>query len=116
MTPEPTVRASAGTGARFVVTHYGESYEHQTMGCPGAGPYRSANPSIVAVGPSRYRGWPCGTALLISGPHGQLRVVRTDACPGCGPYHLDLSEAGIALVCGPFTHTQRCEATVEVVE
>lgn len=29
-----------------------------------------------------------------------LDVVRVDSCPGCGPMHVDLSEAGMAWLCG----------------
>ena len=112
--PESRPVGSPVAGA-FIVTHYGESYDGQNMGCTGAGPYRSADPTIVAVGPSRYREWPCGTRLRVSGLGGSIDVVRTDSCPGCGHNHLDLSEAGIALVCGPFERLQRCEASVEVV-
>ena len=103
-------------GLTMRATHYGESYNGQRMGCPGAGAYDSADLSILAVSPSRYRDWPCGTRLLVRGPQGRIVVVRQDACPGCDkhgwPEMIDLSEAGHAAVCGIGT----CVVTVEVVE
>ena len=80
-------------------THYGESYNGLPLGC-GTGDYRSENPRIVAVSPARYVEWPCGTRFEICGDRGCIEGERHDACPGCGRDHLDLSEAGIAAVCG----------------
>jgi len=82
-----------------IVTHYGVQYNGRPLGC-GTGHYASDNPSIAAVGPSRYREWPCGTLIRVCGPTDCVDTVRQDACPGCGPNHIDLSEAGIAVVCG----------------
>ena len=79
-------------------THYGRSYQGRTMGCGGT--YDSDNPQILAVGPSRYAEWPCGHRLVISGPAGSLELRRTDSCPGCAPNVVDLSEAGVRIVCG----------------
>lgn len=63
-------------------THYGESYNGQTVGCPpitypasanlleefgltGDGVYRSSDWGITAVGPANYKQWPCGTILAV---------------------------------------------------
>ena len=86
----PPVRGSA--------THYGASYQGQTMGCGGT--YDTNNTAIVAVSPDRYADWPCGTKMKISGPAGSVFVERTDACPGCSGNQIDLSEAGFIAVCG----------------
>jgi hypothetical protein len=94
------------------VTHYGESYNGYKLGC-GIGAYASSNPTIVAVGLEREAEWPCGTLLEICGPGGCQVVSRQDGCPGCGAYVLDLSEAGIARVCGPGAGV--CRATVQAV-
>lgn len=80
-------------------THYGESYNGSPLGC-GTGDYRSDNPRIVAVSPARYAEWPCGTQFEICGDAGCISAERHDACPGCGADHLDLSESGIAAICG----------------
>ena len=90
-------------------THYGESYQGQTMGCGGT--YDTADPTIVAVSPDRYESWPCGTRLRVTGPAGTVDVIRTDSCPGCSGNWLDLSEAGHARVCGLGT----CDVTIEVL-
>jgi hypothetical protein len=82
-----------------VVTHYGVSYNGFPLGCTGL-PYSSENETIIAVGPMHEGAWPCGTQLRICGTAGCIVGVRQDSCPGCGPYVLDLSEAGINLVCG----------------
>ena len=102
------------------VTHYCRNYEDcpyadQPLGC-GTGVYDPYDPTIVAVGPSRYVEWPCRTRLRVCsqlretggdanatapgvedvGVLHELRcisVVRQDSCPGCGPYLVDLSEA-----------------------
>jgi hypothetical protein len=94
-------------------THYGVSYQGGVLGC-GTGYYDTDNPDIVAVGPSRYEEWPCGTMLRVCGPAGCATVTRHDACPGCSANVLDLSEAGNKLVCGDPPHT--CRATIQVVE
>ena len=51
----------------------------------------------------------CGTLLA-----GCVVVERQDACPGCGPNVLDLSEAGNELICGAPPHT--CRVTMQKVE
>ena len=94
------------------LTHYGESYNGQVLGC-GGGYYSSDNATIVAVGPGRASAWPCGTMLQICGPVSCALAVRQDSCPGCSPYVLDLSEAGIGQVCG--AGTEVCKATVNAV-
>lgn len=83
-------------------THYGVSYHGQRMGCPGAGRYSTYDPTIIAVPPSRYAQWPCGTALVVSGPGGTIIGTRQDACPGCDAAGVivDLSEEGHRRVCG----------------
>lgn len=92
------------------VTHYGESFNGQAMGCD-ARPYASDDAGIVAVGASRDAEWPCGTVLRICGPGGCLVAQRADGCPGCGPYHVDLSEEGLLLVCGPGSGV--CQADIK---
>jgi hypothetical protein len=93
-------------------THYGAQFEGRAMGCPGAGPYRSADPTIAAIGAELV---PCGTGLRVCGAAGGcIMVQRTDTCPGCGPTLIDLSEAGHAIVCGP--GGGRCGVTVERIE
>ena len=103
------------------VTHYCRGYEDcpyagQPLGC-GDGVYDPYNPIIVAVGPSRYAEWPCGVVLRMCASVGNKRpdggvymeassgepevhtwlrcneVIRSDSCPGCGHYLIDLSEA-----------------------
>src|SRR5207249_7583931 len=92
-------------------THYGAQYEGQTLGCGGF--YRSADPSIIAVGPAREGDWPCGQPLRVCGAAGCLTGTRQDGCPGCTAYVIDLSEAGLAAVCGVATGS--CPVTIEVV-
>ena len=92
------------------VTHYGASFNGQALGCD-ATPYASDNASIVAVGPARDAEWPCGTIMRVCGPGGCIVAQRVDGCPGCGPYHIDLSEEGLLLVCGPGTGV--CQANIE---
>lgn len=106
-TQQPTAPTNAGQsqqppsrGEVVRATRYGESFNGRTMGCGGT--YSSANPNILAVPPSRYSTIPCGTRVNLYNPSTglSLQVVRTDACPGCGHNHIDLSEAGIAALCG----------------
>lgn len=95
------------------VTHYGESFNGHTLGC-GGGSYSSGDDSILAVSPSRYDGWPCGTMLRVCGPVGCINGARQDACPACEPNQLDLSESGIAKVCG--NGIGNCRVTIELVK
>ena len=96
-------------------TTYGQSYEGQRLGCAGYGVYRDADPTIAAVGPSRYAEWSCGTRLLVTGPAGSVEVIRQDSCPGCDSYgdprFIDLSGAAHRAVCGAGT----CRVTVQVM-
>ena len=94
------------------VTHYGESFNGQTLGCGGAR-YASDDAGIVAVGPERDGEWPCGTLFRVCGPGGCVLGERKDGCPGCDAYHVDLSEEGLYLVCGPGSGV--CRASLEVV-
>lgn len=84
---------------RGPVTHYGISYQGQQMGCVGSGLYDTDNPVIIASSPQGQ--YECGDKIFVAGPAGTLVGYRVDSCPGCPPGHLDLSEAGIAQVCGP---------------
>lgn len=104
--------AGVGDEIQGYATHYGESYEGQPLGC-GTGVYRSVDAGIVAVGPAQYAAWPCGTVLRVCGAAGCVEAIRQDACPGCSPNQLDLSEAGIAAVCGG-AEVGRCEVTITV--
>lgn len=85
-------------------THYGPSYNGQQMACVRGDLYSSNDPTIAAVGPTyRYGAWPCGTTLVVTGPNGSQQVTVRDYCPGCSNYYpekIDLSEAGVLVVCG----------------
>ena len=102
-----------GGGGTWKATYYDESYNAQQLGCPGSGLYDSANPAIVAVGPSHYLDIPCGTALTVCGAAGCIAGWREDACVGCTGDWVDLSEAGIMAVCGD---VGSCHVDVSVVE
>jgi hypothetical protein len=91
-------------------THYGSQYNGQTLGC-GAGIYVSSDPSIIAVGPAHYRDLGCGSVVRVCGSAGCVVGVRQDSCPGCTGAVVDLSEAGIDLVCGP--GASACPVTIE---
>jgi len=91
-------------------THYGVAYNGRPLGC-GVGIYDSNEPSIIAVGPANYRSWGCGASLRVCGAAGCIVGVRVDSCPGCGRNAVDLSEAGIDLVCGPGASS--CRVTIE---
>lgn len=92
--------AAAQPEASGRATHYGVSYQNQRMGCGGR--YSTWDTSIIAVPPSRYAAWPCGTALVVTGPAGQIVGTRQDSCPGCDAAGVivDLSEEGHRRVCG----------------
>jgi hypothetical protein len=114
--PEPVRQIGPAPSSPILrgwVTHYGESYQGGVLGC-GTGYYESNNPEIVAVGPSHYGDWPCGTLLRVCGPASCITATRHDACPGCVANVLDLSEAGNELVCGRPAHT--CRVTVQKLE
>jgi hypothetical protein len=93
------------------VTHYGPSFNGQKLGCSEAR-YASDNGGIIAVGPERSAEWPCGTVLRVCGPGGCMVGERQDGCPGCDAYHIDVSEEGLYLVCGPGSGV--CRASIEV--
>ena len=99
-TPIPPTPTPPPLAALFTATRYGESYNGQPLGCGGAGLYSSGNPTILAAPPTRYKEWPCGTVLQLCYQGRCLEVTRVDSCPGCGHTHIDLSESGIAYLCG----------------
>ena len=106
----PVTAADQQSEIEGIATHYGVSYHGQRMGCYGDR-YDSYDPTIVAVSPARYAEWPCGSNLLVTGPEGSIMVTRQDACPGCSPNMIDLSEAGSIAVCGGRPHT--CRVTIQ---
>jgi hypothetical protein len=93
------------------VTHYGTRFSGRTLGC-GDGVYASHDVTIVAVSPDRNKQWRCGYLLEICGEGGCIVGVRQDTCPGCGTNHVDLTEQGLDLVCGPDKGV--CSASVRV--
>lgn len=108
----PTAREGRGECC-FIATRYGDgrlrpngtrepNFNGQSLGCSSRGTYSSTNPSILAAPQHRQQQWHCGTQLVVTNPANgvQLHVVRVDACPGCGANHVDLSESGIAILCG----------------
>ena len=112
--PEPPAPVPVPKGAliKGQATAYGPAYNGQVLGC-GTGYYDSNDMTIMAVGPARYREWPCGTNVQVCGPAGCIVATRQDACPGCYANLVDLSEAGNAAVCGSPPHT--CRVTLQVV-
>lgn len=102
VTPEPSPIPSPTPSpltTTFTATRYGESYNGQQMGCVGSGLYDSNNPVIFAAPPARYAQFPCGTKLNLCYQDRCQEMWRVDSCPGCGPNHVDLSEAGIWYLC-----------------
>lgn len=93
--------AMCNTGGR--ATHYGTAYAGNTMSC-GA-PYDPSDETIIAVADEQNDAAPCGERLLVCGPEACIYGTRQDTCSGCGRYDLDLSEAGIAAICGPGADT-----------
>jgi len=78
-------------------THYGTNYQGGALSCD-TGYYDTNDKTIVAVG---YESpWKCGDELVITGAAGTIFATVQDRCAGCGPYHLDLSEAGQLATCG----------------
>jgi hypothetical protein len=108
----PSIVVPTGPLYDIIATHYGVAYNGRTLGC-GTGYYTSDNISILAVGPSRNSEWPCGTLLQICGPLACNLVTRHDACPGCSRNVVDLSEAGLDLLCGYQTST--CRVTIQKI-
>lgn len=90
---------SSLSGYNYTATRYGASYNGSPLGC-GSGVYSSGNPGILAAPPSKYHEWPCGTPLQVCSGNACIWVTRVDSCPGCGSNHIDLSESGIAILCG----------------
>ena len=71
------------------------------------------DPTIIAVGSARDIEWGCGASLNVCGSVGCITGMRQDSCPGCGRYHIDLSEAGMSRVCG--TDADVCDITIQLM-
>jgi hypothetical protein len=80
------------------VTRYADSLEGNTMACGGA--FDQDNPYIVAVSLEYDTVWPCGTSLEICGSAGCITGIRTDTCPGCPGASIDMTRAGVDILCG----------------
>jgi len=82
-TPEPV---------RYLVTYYGADFQGGPLGCGSDvfGTYDLSDPTTIASGAG---GPPCGTHLHLCSETACQNVVVKDMCGGCGPMHLDLSEA-----------------------
>ncbi len=113
---DPTAEAALHPAApRYGPAHTGRATYYNLpgnrMGCGGV--YQPGDPTIVAVPVSRYRTWPCGTRLQVSGPAGAIVGTRQDSCPGCDAHGVivDLSVAAHRQVCGSGT----CQVTVQEV-
>lgn len=102
-TPTPVVET-------YTASHYGTYFNGSTLGCGGI--YDSTDSTILAVGPSDYARWPCGTKLEVSSPSGSVIAIRKDSCPGCRG-RIDMSEAGHYAVCG---YAGVCQVVVTKVE
>jgi hypothetical protein len=109
--PEPYL-VPVGYLFDVTATHYGFYFAGLPMGCWGI--YDPYDPTILAVGPALAQWWPCGTQVQVCGHLGCIVAVRQDSCPGCGPYLIDLSEAGIAMVCGEGTST--CDVQIQELQ
>jgi hypothetical protein len=71
------------------------------------------DPTIIAVGTARDGEWGCGAFLSVCGAAGCITGTRQDSCPGCGRYHIDLSEAGMGRVCG--ADADVCDVTIQLM-
>lgn len=119
--PEPAA-GLAGGGRRFIVTRYGVEYDGLGTACGSV--YRSADPGIAAVCPGRF---PCGTRLVLTRPGVPVLWVEVrDTGPGLCAVPaghagwIDLSEAGMAALCGlDWSKGETCDylddVTVEVL-
>lgn len=122
-----TVGVQSGVPAYGAVagyaTYYGASYNGGPLGCGvafavrGTGIYSSDDDSIAASAwnPATGHTYGCGTRLRLTGPGGSHIVTVQDACPGCQPNVIDLSESANRRVCAtaaiPYEHT--CQVTIE---
>ncbi len=98
-------------------TRYADSLAGGTLGCNGYGTYDPLDVSVIAVGPDRYDDWACGQVLGVCGLDattgevvGCIVGVRQDSCPGCAGNHVDLSRAGLEIVCG--ATIDRCDVLI----
>jgi hypothetical protein len=106
---EVTTYEAIGAAFSVTATHYGEAYNGSPLACGGV--YSSGDPSIVAVSLRLQGELPCGAFMQVCGVLGCIVAQRQDTCPGCVRTLIDLSEAGIAAVCG--VNTSTCAVTVQ---
>jgi len=76
----------------YLVTYYGADFQGGPLGCGSDifGTYDLNDPTTIASGAG---GPPCGTRLRLCSETACQNVVVKDMCGGCGPMHLDLSQA-----------------------
>lgn len=122
--PMPTLTATATNTAtatatstatpvpvRYLVTYYGVDFQGGPLGCGSDvfGTYDRNDPTTIASGDG---GPPCGMHLHLCSPTACQDVVVKDMCGGCGPMHLDLSEAAWNVLGQPDT----VQASIQTVE
>lgn len=97
-TPTPTntstpVPTATPVSHRIRVTYYGEALRDRPLYC-GSNIYGLFDPSDPTTAAMGANGPPCGSRLQLCSESACIVVVIKDKCPGCGPDHLDLSQAG----------------------
>jgi len=96
-TPNDASRDAAGDASRETFTGEGTWYATDGRGACGF-PASPSDLNVAAMNQAQYSKAICGECVLVTGPHGSVKVRIVDLCTGCARGDLDLSKQAFGAI------------------